>query len=136
LSPPRLIAAYQRGIFPWYSQGQPILWWCPDPRAVLFPQEFVTSRSLAKTLRNRGFRITFDTCFAQVAAECAGSGDRAGEGTWISPQMHAAYVTLHKVGRFGEGFMNHPVRVEVDLVIVVVAAEGAHAEEWARSGEL
>ena len=98
LTPARLLAAYRRGIFPWYSEGQPILWWSPDPRLVLFPAELRISRSLAKTLRNRGFRISFDTCFAQVAAECAGSGDRAGEGTWISPQMHAAYVALHGLG--------------------------------------
>src|ERR1044071_1732490 len=60
LSPKRLLAAYRRGIFPWYSAGQPILWWCPNPREVLVPAEFKVSRSLAKTLRNRGFEITFD----------------------------------------------------------------------------
>ena len=69
LRPERLLAAYRRGIFPWYSEGQPILWWSPDPRMVLFPDELKVSRSLGKTLRNRGFRVTFDTCFD--------SGDRA-----------------------------------------------------------
>jgi leucyl/phenylalanyl-tRNA--protein transferase len=98
LSPARLLAAYRRGIFPWYSEGQPILWWSPDPRLVLFPDELKISRSLAKTLRNRGFRVSFDRCFAAVAAHCAASGDRAAEGTWISPAMHAAYVELHRLG--------------------------------------
>ena len=98
LSPARLLAAYQRGIFPWYSEGQPILWWSPDPRLVLLPDEFKVSRSLAKTLRNRGFRVSFDTSFAAVAAQCADSGARAQEGTWISPAMHSAYVELHLRG--------------------------------------
>lgn len=96
LSPARLLAGYRRGIFPWYAEGQPILWWSPDPRMVLFPRELKISRSLAKAVRNRGFRITFDTCFADVAARCADSGMRAFEGTWISPEMHAAYVQLHE----------------------------------------
>lgn len=98
LSPARLLAAYRRGIFPWYGEGQPILWWSPDPRMVLFPNELKVSRSLAKTLRNRGFRTTYDTCFAAVAAQCADSGDRAFSGTWISPEMHEAYVALHRMG--------------------------------------
>jgi leucyl/phenylalanyl-tRNA---protein transferase len=98
LTPARLLAGYRRGVFPWYSQGQPILWWSPDPRMVLFPSEFRVSRSLAKTVRNRGYRTTFDACFADVAARCADSGARADEGTWISPEMHAAYVELHRQG--------------------------------------
>lgn len=98
LSPARLLAAYRRGIFPWYSEGQPILWWSPDPRLVLFPGELRISRSLAKTLRNRGFRISFDKCFQQVIANCADTGDRALEGTWISPEMHAGYLELHQIG--------------------------------------
>jgi leucyl/phenylalanyl-tRNA--protein transferase len=96
LAPARLLAGYRRGIFPWFSPGQPILWWSPDPRMVLFPKELKVSRSLAKTVRNRGFRITFDTRFAEVAARCASNGMRAFEGTWISPEMHAAYVQLHE----------------------------------------
>jgi len=98
LSPARLLAAYRRGIFPWYSEGQPILWWSPDPRLILLPEELKVSRSLAKTLRNRGFRVSFDTAFSAVAAQCADSGARALEGTWISPAMHAAYVELHLRG--------------------------------------
>jgi leucyl/phenylalanyl-tRNA---protein transferase len=98
LRPERLLAAYRRGIFPWYSEGQPILWWSPDPRMVLFPGEFRVSRSLGKALRNRGFRVTFDTCFDTVVAMCADSGDRAQAGTWISPAMRAAYGELHRLG--------------------------------------
>jgi leucyl/phenylalanyl-tRNA---protein transferase len=98
LSPDRILAAYRRGIFPWYAQGQPILWWSPDPRMVLFPGELKVSRSLRKSLRNRGYRVTFDTSFEQVISECADSGTRAFEGTWISPAMHVAYVELHRLG--------------------------------------
>jgi leucyl/phenylalanyl-tRNA--protein transferase len=98
LRPERLLAAYRRGIFPWYSEGQPILWWSPDPRMVLFPAELKVSRSLGKALRNRGFRVTFDTCFETVIAMCADSGDRARAGTWISPAMRAAYGDLHRLG--------------------------------------
>jgi leucyl/phenylalanyl-tRNA---protein transferase len=98
LSPQRLLAAYRRGIFPWYSAGQPILWWSPDPRMVLFPDEFKVARSLGKSLRNRGFRVTFDTCFDTVIATCADSGSRAHAGTWISPAMRAAYGELHRLG--------------------------------------
>lgn len=97
LSPERLLAAYRRGIFPWYSRGQPILWWSPDPRAVLFPRELKVSRSLAKTLRNAGFDVRFDTEFAAVMRAC---GDRKlrPEGTWISTDMRAAYTHLHELG--------------------------------------
>lgn len=97
LSAPRLIAAYRRGIFPWYSHGQPILWWCPDPRAVLFPEEFKTSRSLAKTIRNKGFETKFDSAFRDVIYACGSSQVRPG-GTWLSPEMQTAYVSLHALG--------------------------------------
>ena len=97
LSPPRLLAAYRRGIFPWYSEGQPILWWSPDPRAVLFPQEFKMSRSLAKVVRNRGFTVTCDQDFAGVMRQCADARLRP-EGTWISPDMLTAYSRLHELG--------------------------------------
>jgi len=97
LSPPRLIAAYQRGIFPWYSHGQPILWWCPDPRAILLPGEFKTSRSLAKNIRNRGFETRIDSAFASVIRACGSSDVRPG-GTWLSVEMRAAYSNLHKLG--------------------------------------
>jgi leucyl/phenylalanyl-tRNA--protein transferase len=97
LSPQRLLAAYRRGVFPWYAEGQPILWWSPDPRAVLFPGEFKVSRSLAKAVRNRGFTVTFDQDFSSVIRHC---GDRQlrPEGTWISPDMCQAYARLHDLG--------------------------------------
>ena len=97
LSPTRLLAAYRRGIFPWFSEGQPILWWSPDPRTVLYPAEFKVSRSLAKTIRNRGFTVSVDRAFAEVMARCADERLRP-EGTWISPQMCAAYQRLHELG--------------------------------------
>jgi leucyl/phenylalanyl-tRNA--protein transferase len=93
----RLLAAYRRGIFPWFSEGQPILWWSPDPRTVLYPSEFKVSRSLAKTLRNRGFVVTLDQAFAAVMERCADPELRP-EGTWISPQMRTAYQRLHELG--------------------------------------
>jgi leucyl/phenylalanyl-tRNA---protein transferase len=97
LSPQRLLAAYRRGIFPWYSRGQPILWWCPDPRAVLFPERLKVSRSLAKTIRNRGFLTRVDTAFREVIRACGSSELRPG-GTWLSAEMRAAYVKLHRLG--------------------------------------
>jgi leucyl/phenylalanyl-tRNA---protein transferase len=98
LHPARILAAYRRGIFPWYAEGQPILWWSPDPRMVLIPDELRISRSLRKSLRNRGYRVTFDQAFGEVVSQCADSGARAFEGTWISPEMHTAYVELHRLG--------------------------------------
>lgn len=96
LSVERLLEAYRRGIFPWFSAGQPILWWSPDPRTVLYPGELKVSRSLGKTLRNRGFRTTVDQAFEQVMERCADPSLRP-EGTWISPQMRAAYRRLHEL---------------------------------------
>jgi leucyl/phenylalanyl-tRNA--protein transferase len=98
LSPDRLLAAYRRGIFPWYSAGQPVLWWSPDPREVLEPEEFRCSRSLAKTLRNRGFDVTFDRDFGGVVQACAARRENS-PGTWITREMHAAYCRLHECGR-------------------------------------
>jgi len=97
LSPARLLAAYQRGIFPWYSPGQPVLWWSPDPRAVLFPEEFRLSRSLAKTRRNGGFTVAIDRDFGAVIDSCAAPRDHS-PGTWITPEMRRAYVQLHELG--------------------------------------
>jgi leucyl/phenylalanyl-tRNA---protein transferase len=97
LSPARLLAAYKRGIFPWYSHGQPILWWCPDPRAVLFPGAFRTTRSLAKSMRNKAMTTRIDSAFATVIAAC-GSEKVRPEGTWLSPEMQAAYLRLHHLG--------------------------------------
>lgn len=97
LSAERLVAAYRRGIFPWYSPGQPVLWWCPDPREVLFPTEFRLSRSLNKTLKNKGFEVTFNVSFEAVIAACAAPRDES-LGTWITDEMTAAYETLHRLG--------------------------------------
>ena len=97
LSPARLLEAYRRGIFPWYSQGQPILWWSPDPRAVLIPSELKISRSLAKTLRNRGYEYSLDRAFDEVIGHCADQRLRP-EGTWISAEMSLAYRQLHELG--------------------------------------
>ena len=97
LSPERLIAAYRGGIFPWYSPGQPVLWWSPDPRAVLFPEEFHCTRSLAKTLRNGGFGYSMDRDFAAVIDGCA-APRAASPGTWITCDMRAAYLELYHLG--------------------------------------
>ena len=97
LSVKRLLNAYRQGIFPWYSQGQPILWWAPDPRLVLFPEALRISRSLRKTLRKGCFEVTLDSDFPAVIGACA--GPRAGEdGTWITRAMQAAYIELHESG--------------------------------------
>lgn len=97
LSPQRLLAAYRRGIFPWYSSGQPILWWSPDPRAILVPAELKVSRSLAKSIRNKGYETRVDTAFKHVIRAC-GSREVRPEGTWLSPEMCAAYTSLHALG--------------------------------------
>ncbi|HEX9474757.1 MAG TPA: leucyl/phenylalanyl-tRNA--protein transferase [Steroidobacteraceae bacterium] len=97
LSCERLVAAYRRGIFPWYSPGQPVLWWSPDPREVLLPQEFHTSRSLQRAQRLRGFEYHVDRDFAAVITACAAPRAHS-PGTWITPEMHAAYLALHGRG--------------------------------------
>lgn len=96
LSPERLLMAYQHGIFPWYSPGEAILWWSPDPRAVLFPAEFHLSRSLARFIRHSHWRVTLNQAFSQVVAGCA---DRVAEGTWIGPEVALAYQQLHHLGQ-------------------------------------
>lgn len=97
LEPAWLLAAYRQGIFPWYSDDQPILWWSPDPRTVLFPEELHVSRSLAKRVRNSGFEVTFNRAFTAVVAAC--SAPRPGQdGTWIIREMQDAYLTLHQLG--------------------------------------
>ena len=95
----RVLAAYRQGIFPWYSHDQPILWWSPDPRAVLLPGNLKISRSLRKTIRKKIFRVTLDQDFAGVIRACASSrrGD-TGTGTWITPEMIDAYINLYKLG--------------------------------------
>jgi leucyl/phenylalanyl-tRNA--protein transferase len=111
LSVSRLLAAYRRGIFPWYSAGQPVLWWSPNPREVLIPAEFRCSRSLSKTLRNRGFGVTFDGDFAAVVDACAARREHS-PGTWITPEMRAAYCELHAQGHA------HSVEVRLDGALV------------------
>ena len=99
LSPARLLNAYRHGIFPWYHGDQPILWWSPDPRAVLIPADMHMSRSLRRRHARGGFEVSFDAAFAEVMSACA--GPRAGQpegGTWISPAMQAAYGELHRLG--------------------------------------
>ncbi|MEQ1502856.1 MAG: leucyl/phenylalanyl-tRNA--protein transferase [Myxococcota bacterium] len=98
LDPERLILAYRLGIFPWYGRGQPIMWWSPDPRTVLFADEFTVPRSLGKRIRQQPFRITLDRAFEDVVLACAESERPGQEGTWITPAMRLAYVHLHALG--------------------------------------
>lgn len=106
LSPTRLLNAYRHGCFPWYSQGQPVLWWSPDPRMVLHSDAFHLSRSLRRFLRRCGWTLRADTRFAEVIGYCAGIPRRDQDGTWILPPMMAAYTRLHELG--------HAHCVEVD----------------------
>ncbi len=98
LSVERLLAAYAAGVFPWYSEGLPILWWSPDPRLVLFPAELHVSRSLLRTLRSARFQVRADTAFEQVIRRCAGQLRPGQDGTWITPEMIDAYLRLHRRG--------------------------------------
>jgi leucyl/phenylalanyl-tRNA--protein transferase len=98
LRPERLLAAYRHGIFPWYSEDQPILWWSPDPRTVLFPAKLKISRSLRKTLRQGKFLVSFDQAFGEVMRACAGARGNQPPGTWITPAMLDAYTRLHTLG--------------------------------------
>lgn len=95
----RLLQAYRHGIFPWYNDDQPILWWSPDPRAVLFPDKLHVSRSLKRTLRSNVLTLTLDTCFREVMTQCAGPRPQYPEGgTWITDDMLNAYTRLHELG--------------------------------------
>lgn len=98
LSSERLIHAYQRGIFPWYEEGEPILWWSPDPRAVLFPNQIHISKSLAKCIRKKKFTATCDKQFQQVIEHCANTDRKNQHGTWITEDVIQAYCTLHAMG--------------------------------------
>ncbi len=98
LAPARLLAGYRRGIFPWYSEGQPILWHSPDPRFVLLPGHLHVARSLEKVLRRRTYEIRADTAFGEVLQACAEAPRPGQDGTWITEEMHAAYVALHRLG--------------------------------------
>lgn len=95
LSPATLLRAYADGVFPWFSAGDPILWWSPDPRAVFPFESFHVSRRLARTARSGRFRVTFDTCFRRVMTAC---GEDRVEGTWVIPEMIDAYCRLHDMG--------------------------------------
>lgn len=96
LSPERLVSAYKNGIFPWYSDDQPILWWSPDPRCVVFPEKAHTSKSLKKHIRKHASTVTFDQAFTQVIRHCARLD--SDEGTWITEEMEDAYIELHAKG--------------------------------------
>ncbi|GAB3381194.1 leucyl/phenylalanyl-tRNA--protein transferase [Spongiibacter taiwanensis] len=94
----RLLEAYRRGIFPWYEEGQPILWWSPDPRSVLFPTRLKVNRSLTKALKRAPYHCTTDRTFSEVIDQCAAVSARR-PGTWITDDMRQAYLSLHKAGR-------------------------------------
>ena len=95
LRPHTLLRAYREGVFPWYGEGDPILWWSPDPRAIFTFDSFHISKRLARTLRSGKFQITFDCDFPSVIRHCA---DRTDQGTWITPEMMDAYIRLHRLG--------------------------------------
>ncbi|MFA7891998.1 leucyl/phenylalanyl-tRNA--protein transferase [Pseudomonas putida] len=111
LTPERLVQAYRHGCFPWYQDGQPILWWSPDPRTVLAPAQLHVSRSLAKWMRQGRYQVSFDTDFAAVIAACAAPRDYA-NGTWITDPMRLAYCELHARG------IAHSVEVRQDGELV------------------
>src|SRR5690606_14162211 len=105
LSTERLLFAYNSGIFPWFEEDQPILWWSQNPRMVLFPEKFKVSKSLRKTLNSEKFKITFSQNFEEVIKNCATVRRKSDAGTWITKKMREAYIALHKAG--------HAVSVEV-----------------------
>jgi leucyl/phenylalanyl-tRNA---protein transferase len=98
LSTERLLEAYRQGIFPWFTEDQPILWWSPDPRFVLELDDFRISRSLRKTLKKKSFQVTFDRAFEEVIRACAAVARKGQKGTWITEEMQEAYVRLHGLG--------------------------------------
>ncbi len=98
LSIERLILAYKAGIFPWYNEGEPIIWWSPDPRFVLFPEQLKISKSMRQVLRRKTFQITYDTNFRGVIEACQHMPRHDQDGTWITPAMLEAYVRLHEAG--------------------------------------
>lgn len=112
LRPNRLLTAYRNGIFPWYSPTDPILWWSPNPRLLLYPQNFKTTKSFARTLRSGKFTVSFDREFAEVIRYCGTVPREGQEGTWLSEEMREAYIELHT-----QGFA-HSVEVYCDGVLV------------------
>lgn len=98
LSVERLLLAYRNGIFPWYDENSAILWWCPDPRMVLFPEKLKISKSMRKVMAEERFRLTINTCFEKVIAQCAKIKRQGQRGTWITESMKNAYCKLHEMG--------------------------------------
>ena len=98
LDPRRVLLAYYSGIFPWFSDGQPILWWSPNPRTVLRPEQLKVPRSLAKRIRRGDYQITMDTCFPQVIHNCQNTKRPDQSGTWITDEMCESYIQLHQMG--------------------------------------
>jgi leucyl/phenylalanyl-tRNA--protein transferase len=112
LTPERILDAYRHGIFPWFSAGEPILWWSPDPRMVLFPEEFRISRSLRRTLRSGNYEVRLDSAFAEVIRACANMPRPGQPGTWITREMQRAYRQLFELG------VAHSVEVWVNQQLV------------------
>ncbi len=98
LSPKRLMTAYSRGIFPWYDSDHPILWWSPDPRMVLFPENLKISKSMKQLLKKQTFDVSFNSAFSEVLENCANMKRKGQGGTWITPEMKEAYLSLHEQG--------------------------------------
>jgi leucyl/phenylalanyl-tRNA---protein transferase len=98
LSPERLLLAYSNGIFPWFSKGEPIMWWSPEPRCVLQPDKLKVSTSLRQAIKRANYEIRFDTCFADVVRHCSATKRKGQRGTWITKEMVEAYIGLHELG--------------------------------------
>ena len=98
LSPTRILNAYRGGLFPWFNENDPILWWSPNPRCVLFVDDLYINKSLSKRIRNGGFTVKFDTNFSQVISSCRKVNGRDEEGTWLQPSMIEAYENLQALG--------------------------------------
>ena len=98
LAIPRLLLAYQKGIFPWYNEGSEILWWSPNPRFVLFTEELKVSKSMKQIMRSGKFKVTYDTCFKEVINQCKLVARNGQDGTWITKEMESAYTNLHEKG--------------------------------------
>lgn len=98
LHPERLLAAYQNGIFPWYNEGEPILWWSPDPRMVLFPEKLSISKSMKRLFKKQTFRVSLNQNFEAVINQCASIPRKGQQGTWIGEDMKMAYLQLHQMG--------------------------------------
>lgn len=98
LSTERLLLAYRNGIFPWYNEDEPIVWWCPDPRFILFPEKLKVTKSMQTVLQNGKFRFTINRAFSQVIQQCKTTRRKEQEGTWITPAIQDAYLQLHQLG--------------------------------------